>query len=245
MRRLLPKAVRDLLRDRAVVRIGRRLLVPKRRAELRYWRELYDERGGFQNGFYEAQLLGMAGEQDQRFIAGKIIADFGCGPQGSLVWARAASLRIGIDLLATDYLEQFAEELLSHDMVYVASTEKVIPLPSCSVDVMFTSNALDHVADFQTMCDEIVRVIKPGGLLVASLNLEEPATSDEPQTLTEEMISATLLAELDVETYRATDLVDEENVYAPLLEGREQRTSGRGYLWVRARKPDALASVVS
>jgi len=50
-------------------------------------------------------------------------------------------------------------------MIYLKSTEKVIPLPSEFVDIIFTVNAIDHVNNFEIMCDEIIRVLKPGGIL--------------------------------------------------------------------------------
>ena len=45
-------------------------------------------------------MLAMAEEPTADFLAGKIVAAFGCGPRGSLVWAPNALLRIGIDVLA-------------------------------------------------------------------------------------------------------------------------------------------------
>src|SRR6185437_14216387 len=109
--------------------------------------------------YYERLMLGMAEEPNADFLSGKIVADFGCGPCGTLVWAPHALVRIGIDVLADRYADEFPEVIRSHGMIYVKSTEKVIPLPSDSVDVLFTLNAIDHVSDFPAMCSEIIRVI--------------------------------------------------------------------------------------
>lgn len=57
------------------------------------------------------------------------------------------------------------DNIISHGMIYLKSTEKVIPLPSEFVDIIFTVNAIDHVNNFEIMCDEIIRVLKPGGIL--------------------------------------------------------------------------------
>jgi SAM-dependent methyltransferase len=212
--------------------------VPKLDAELGYWRGCHRAEGGhFENAHYERLMLALAGEQESGFVAGKVVADFGCGPRGSLVWASAALLRIGIDVLAARYWEEFPD-VADHRMVYLTSSERKIPLPSSSVDVMFSVNALDHVADLPAMCSEILRVLKPGGLLAASLNLEEQRTAEEPQQLSEAAIRGHLLAGLEVEQYRATDKVTGD-VYGPLLRGEElTRTAERpGVLWVRARKP--------
>ncbi len=121
-------------------------------------------------------MLAMAEEKDTDFYEGKIIADFGCGPRGSLVWAEKPCFRIGIDALADIYADEFTDNIINHGMIYVKSTEKVIPLPSNSIDIMFTLNAVDHVDCFSEMCDEIIRVIKPGGEFIGSFNLEEPSS---------------------------------------------------------------------
>lgn len=199
-----------------------------------------DDHGVFDNTFYERLMLGMAGEPDQTFLAGKVVADFGCGPRGSLMWADQAQLRIGIDVLAARYATDFPTSVLSHGMVYVTSTEKIVPMPDACVDVMFTLNAIDHVDDFAAMCNEILRLIKPRGLFVGSFNLNEPWTSSEPQTLTEADIKQHMLHRLDVESYRIARQSDAG--YEPFFRGELGYSPGeRAYLWVRGTKPAARA----
>ena len=221
------------------LRAARRVLLGKHHAELRYWRTLHNERGRFTNDFYEHIMVALAGEQDSSFVEGKVVADFGCGPQGSLAWAGAATTRIGIDVLAARYAEAFPE-LATHGVIYVTSTERRVPLPTESVDVMFSLNALDHVGDFPAMCAELIRVLRPGGLLAASLNLGEAPTAEEPQSLTEQLVQKALLDSLAVESYHIAGkppqpdqlyeqfIQDEPTPYVP---------GGEGVLWVRARKP--------
>lgn len=234
----LPEALKRALRPIAA------RVVRKDAAELSYWRDRLAEEGRFENSHYERLMLAMAGEPTAAFLAGKVVADFGCGPRGSLVWARSsARLRIGIDVLADQYADEFTADVLSHGMVYVTSTEHVIPLPSGLVDVMFTLNAMDHVDNLSQMCLEIVRVIKPGGLFIGSFNLEEPASPAEPQRLSEALVEEHLLRNLEVETYRVAQKtkarsLEPRDVYAPFFSGNLSYTPGaEGYLWVRARKP--------
>jgi SAM-dependent methyltransferase len=183
-------------------------------------------------------MLGMAEEPDSSFLAGRIVADFGCGPRGSLAWATDAALRIGIDVLADRYCDEFTGDALSHGMVYLKSTEKVIPLPDGLVDVMFTLNAIDHVDDFPRMCSEIVRVIRRGGLFIGSFNLEEPAGPTEPQRLDERLIEEQLLRRLEVQSYRLTAKPEHDDIYAPFFgELLPYQPGEEGYLWVRAVKP--------
>ena len=187
---------------------------------------------------YEPIMLAIAEEENDDFLSGKIVADFGCGPRGSLSWAKSALTRIGIDVLVDRYADSFADVIKTHDMIYVKSTEKVIPIPSDFVDVMFTMNAIDHVDDFPTMCAEILRVLKPGGYLIGSFNLEEPLSFAEPQTLSVQDVQSHLLDHLQVESYRISRQGDEpDNEYAPFFEGNLSYEEGdEAFLWVKAKK---------
>lgn len=224
---------------KAVLRPVVRKLTRKHSSELSYWKSRHRiDHGVFHNEHYERLMLAMAGEADDSFLKGKIVADFGCGPRGSLVWAKSAALRIGIDALTDRYADEFTDNIISHGMVYVKSTEKVIPLPADFVDVMFTVNAIDHVDSLTRMCGEIIRVLKPGGDFIGSFNLDGRPTSCEPQSLDEEVIKKLLLDFLDVRSYRITNQGPEDNQYLPFSQGELHYDRGnKGILWVRARKP--------
>ena len=208
-------------------------------AELAFWKERLElNQGVFYNGHYERIMLAMAQEPDAEFVRGKVVADFGCGPRGSLVWAGAAACRLGIDVLADTYADEFTDNIFAHGMIYLKSTEKVIPLPSAGVDILFSMNALDHVDHFEIMCAELIRILKPGGFLISSFNLEEPASATEPQHLTEERIQAALLDALDVQSYRVSHSGPNGLEYEPFFAETLIYESGRpGILWVKAQKP--------
>jgi SAM-dependent methyltransferase len=170
-------------------------------------------------------------------LRGKVVADFGCGPRGSLVWATSPSLRIGIDVLADRYADEFTDNIISHGMIYLKCTERVIPLPSAFCDVVFTLNAIDHVDNFSVMCSEILRILKPGGLFIGSFNLNETPTSCEPQQLDEEAVRNNLLRYLETELYRITKQGAKGNAYGVFFDGNLSYHPGeRAYLWVRAKK---------
>ncbi len=228
-----PKPIRRILKP-----VARFIMRNKYASEMSFWiSRLEMDRGKFVNSHYERLMLGMAGENNDSFLKGKVVADFGCGPRGSLVWAKSAFLRIGIDVLADSYADRFKENIISHNMVYLKCTEHVIPLPSEFVDVMFTLNALDHVTHFETMCSEIIRVLKPGGLFVGSINLEGRPTPQEPQRLTEQIIQDHLLSKMVVESYRLSRKGSEPNLYEPFFSGNLSYEPGEeGILWVRATK---------
>ena len=122
-------------------------------------------------------------------------------------------------------------------MIYLKSTEKVIPLPSDFVDIMFSLNALDHVDNFSDMCNELMRVLKPGGDFIGSFNLEEAPARCEPQQLNERCIRENVLDKLKVQSYRITRKGPDSDVYAPFFDGNlTYEPRQEGILWVRAKK---------
>lgn len=82
-------------------------------AEMRFWRKKrFAEGGRFRNDHYEGLLLALADQHDETFVSGKVVADFGCGPAGTLTWAGSAALRIGIDVLADRFADEFQSDIL-------------------------------------------------------------------------------------------------------------------------------------
>lgn len=217
------------------------VLGPKHESELGYWQRRYEEEGGqFQNGWYERMMLAIAEVRDSSSaFDNKIVADFGCGPRGSLAWCTGASMAIGIDVLADLYTENFEPSLRGHGMTYVRSTESFIPMPDDFVDVMITINSLDHVDNLEAMSAELLRVLKPGGLFLGSFNLEEPANAAEPQQLNQPLLHEVLFQYLDVHNIRVTDQHEGfGNRYEPFLSGMDLTyTDGEeGILWMRGAK---------
>ena len=211
----------------------------KHQRELGFWNaQLAHGQDNAQADLYYRQLmLAVADEPDDSFLAGKIVADFGCGPRGSLNWASSAAQRIGIDVLADAYAPLGIRQ---HRMTYVCSSEAVIPLPSNYVDVLWTVNALDHVSNLRVMCRELLRILAPGGTFIASLNLDEPPSLCEPQRLDERTIRGLLLDHLHVDSYRIAPQGPPENIFAHFSAGpaaHSAPSSGPRYLWLRATKP--------
>jgi len=158
--------------------------------ELDYWKMRHEEEGGrFVNDEDEPFMRSLLGDTE---IDGRVVADFGCGPRGSLAWAADRAHCIGIDILIPRYLAAFEDDLARHNTTYVGCTEQTIPLATASVDVLMTINALDHVFDLDAMCAEMIRIVKPGGTLAGLFNLHEPPTVTEPQTLDEPLLERAL-----------------------------------------------------
>lgn len=212
----------------------------KYQSELGYWKDVHGTEARFQNGNgdYRDIMLGIAQEPNDEFWKGKVVADFGCGPQGSLTWTKTPSVKLGIDVLASQYLENFGDELIGHDMIYVTSSEERIPIPDEYVDVLCTINSLDHVVNLDQMISEILRILKPGGTLLGSFNLYEPRTGCEPQTLTENILSDKLFKHFKIYSSRMI-YKDEQGSYQNLIDNNLIEASDGitpTILWVRAEK---------
>ncbi len=205
--------------------------------ELAYWKVKFrEDKGYFKNGGYKDIFMGIAEEDNEDFLENRIIADFGCGPRGSLAWTTKPKVKIGIDVLANAYMRHFGECMTKHGMIYLNSDEYKVPLPDDYLDVISTINSLDHVDVLDNMVNEICRILKPGGLFLGSFNLNEPVTQCEPQTLTEELLYDKLLYKFNVLSKRISEkgLVD---TYSNLREGRcvDRLPDGvPGEMWVKA-----------
>ncbi|TDV41763.1 class I SAM-dependent methyltransferase [Actinophytocola oryzae] len=97
-------------------------------------------------------------------LNGATILDVGGGPGYFADAFRAAGARyVGID---PDVGELSARGDLPAGMIRASGTE--LPIRTGSVDICYSSNVLEHVADPVRMLDEMVRVTRPGGTVFAS-----------------------------------------------------------------------------
>ncbi len=221
--------------------IGRKLYYmfhSKHSAELSYWQKVYRKEGNrFDNSFYRKLMLGIAQEADDLFLMGKVVADFGCGPRGSLEWIEGAQDLIGIDVLSDKYLQAFPRHYSESKMRYVAGSESSIALPDASVDILFTINALDHVQNLDVMCAELIRILKPGGMLLGSFNLNEPPHKAEPLMLSESLLKDKLFGNLEIVTWRVTAVAKDQYRYKGLLDDiLIPPGDAPAILWAKARK---------
>lgn len=210
----------------------------KTETEMNYWTMKYKREGGrLKNGHYETLMREMAKPLTEDDLAGKLVCDFGCGPRGSLTWLTDRAHCVGIDLLVSDYMAAFPAVMRDNNMTYVGSSEHHIPIQSGQADILFTMNALDHVAALPTMCDELLRILKPGGHFIGSFNIGEPATVTEPQSLDEATLDALLLDRLEEMSRRFAPKFH-DSVYAGFF-GRAAAPGDDGprVMWYVGRKP--------
>lgn len=178
-------------------------------------------------------MLNMAQEKNEDFLSDKVVADFGCGPRNTLGWINTASLKIGLDVLSKEYLDFNTDK---YQTVYPVVTEHKIAVPNNFIDVLFTMNALDHVDNLTPICNEIRRIIKPDGLLIASFNLNEPFSWTEPQTLTEEKLKLCLLDKFEILSERRAPFSSSGKAYDNFDKNLPIDKSKPYYYWVKAKK---------
>lgn len=76
----------------------------KRIRELYYWKFVKREEKALSSKHYH-QFFTNYFNLNNDFYKDKKILDIGCGPRGSLEWAAVATERVGLDLLANEYLK--------------------------------------------------------------------------------------------------------------------------------------------
>jgi SAM-dependent methyltransferase len=100
-------------------------------------------------------------------LEGRTVADFGGGPgYYSEAFRRRGARTVLVDADIAEIRLQGRRTPGS-----VVGLVEQSPLATGSVDIAFSSNLLEHVRDLAHVCDEIVRVVRPGGIAVLSYTI--------------------------------------------------------------------------
>lgn len=107
-------------------------------------------------------------------VAGKTVLDIGCGIAGpAMVIAKdlGAAKVVGIDI-ETYLIEKGRQNVEAAGLEDRVSLELVevgpLPFPDESFDIVFSKDSLIHVQDKSALYEDILRVLKPGGIFAAS-----------------------------------------------------------------------------
>lgn len=102
---------------------------------------------------------------------GGTILDAGCAMAGLFTWLPANRFRlVGLDLSAS-YLE-VARELVPAAEFAEGNIEQM-PFEDASFDTVVTTDVLEHVLHLDDTLRELLRVLRPGGKLIARVPIEE------------------------------------------------------------------------
>ncbi|BBX19215.1 SAM-dependent methyltransferase [Mycolicibacterium duvalii] len=101
-------------------------------------------------------------------LSGRTVVDVGGGPgYFATAFAEAGVRYVGVE---PDPAEMHAAAPRTHDRagVFVRASGTALPFADASVDVCLSSNVAEHVAEPWRLGDEMLRVTRPGGLVVLS-----------------------------------------------------------------------------
>ena len=203
--------------------------------ELRYWRgvtapiardraKLEHERAHYE--YFFTTFFGLNAED----YAGAAVLDIGCGPCGSLEWAREARQRVGLDPLADKY-RKLADD--NQAMTYCSAPSEAIPFADGHFDVVTSFNSLDHVDDVDTTIREIKRVTAARILLIVEIG--HAPTPTEPHFLDEGVV-AKFAPEFSPLGMRLFGVRADHNLYASLKDGVPYLKGEAGILAARLER---------
>lgn len=186
----------------------------KYESELAYWRYLVKE-GGSQKDFgnsFEivfghwqrnrllklAEFLGVPGDAESNGIddwcASRTVIEIGAGPFPAAGAARKGWKKaIAVDPIARGYVEGGLVPVCCDHIVYVESKGERIPLPSGYADLIINENCLDHVTNPRAVVKEMVRLLKPGGLLWFFVDLSNHIDQMHPHAMNEQKVRKLLV----------------------------------------------------
>jgi phosphoethanolamine N-methyltransferase len=107
-------------------------------------------------------------------LAGKAVLDLGCGTGGItrfLADRYGPALIVGIDVdagLVARATERAARAGVANGPTFQTVTPGPLPFADGSFDVVFSKDAMVHIANKEAMFEDVFRVLRPGGLVAAS-----------------------------------------------------------------------------
>jgi SAM-dependent methyltransferase len=106
-----------------------------------------------------------------RPAAGERILEVGCG----YGWVSRALWREPVEWVGIDRSESMIRELrrggdASHANLSLLADATLLPFPNACFDKMLCTGVLMHIADDDAALDEMVRLLRPGGRLLCSIN---------------------------------------------------------------------------
>ncbi len=120
--------------------------------------------------------------------------EIGAGPYPALAAAPRWQRAVAVDPLAKGYAQEGLLASAAGHVVYIEATGESVPLPAGFADLVIVENALDHVTDPGAVVAEILRLLRPGGLLWVLVDLSEYRDEMHPHPFSKERVKAILAA---------------------------------------------------
>jgi len=108
---------------------------------------------------------------------GDRVLDLGCGEGRHAITAylEGAVHIVGLDLSSNDLntakerFREFAVDDENRSVAFLRASGLQLPFADASFDKVICAEVLEHIPDYQSVLDEIHRVLKPGGVFAASV----------------------------------------------------------------------------
>jgi ubiquinone/menaquinone biosynthesis C-methylase UbiE len=109
----------------------------------------------------------------------KILVDLGCGPYGEIPGIRILEKRnniflkkiIGVDPLMDFYKKEIGLIKEDQNLDLINAQGESIPLDSESIDVVLSSNAIDHCESPEVAIGEVFRILKKNGVFYINVHV--------------------------------------------------------------------------
>lgn len=129
------------------------------------------EKDIFLNIMMRAQAVRRRLEKIKPISENDSILEVGSGAHG-LIFGFGKGLKIGIDPLGVHYKRLFP--LWQKNSFTLAAIGEKLPFANASFEVVLSDNVIDHAENPLGIIKELIRVLKPGGLLYFTVNVHHP-----------------------------------------------------------------------
>jgi SAM-dependent methyltransferase len=102
------------------------------------------------------------------------VLEVGSGAHG-MIFFFGTDVAIGVDPLALEYSKLFPE--WQGRVLTIAAAGEMLPFDDESFDVVLCDNVVDHAESPERIVAELVRILRPGGLLYFTVNVHHPIYS--------------------------------------------------------------------
>ena len=124
-----------------------------------------------QNVFLRSQRVRKILERFRPISDSDTVLEVGSGAHG-LIFGFGNKTRVGVDPLAAEYKRIFPKWQAAASTAAAIGEE--LPFADESFDIVLSDNVIDHAEQPLKIIDEIVRVMKPGGILYFTVNVHHP-----------------------------------------------------------------------
>jgi 2-polyprenyl-3-methyl-5-hydroxy-6-metoxy-1,4-benzoquinol methylase len=157
----------------------------KSECELQFWKKRKFDEKQLGNSWYQETMTNAWNISISTYSEKKVL-DVGCGPRGSLEFLKDHNAQlVCVDPLAKEYGKLGADR---HVMTYIAANAETMPCMDGAFDIVTSVNSLDHVDELHAASQEMIRVLRPGGLMIIQAHINHAPTVCEPSPFTKDDI---------------------------------------------------------